>query len=427
MKLFWKRSVCLMLAALLCLGILPIFGAAAETPEERQQALVTVGMAYYDKGHSMQYEGRPIVDDIPRVDGGKIRSCDKASPEYATPHNTLFSVCSTFMHDIYWDAFNYDLLGSPGALVTLALANITAEDPMCISRFDATTGADALQAVNAMLEMAQPGDLFNVYNNTGKSGHVMMYVGDVKGDGKNYLIHCFGVHMNMQKQTDTREYSPNSPLIDKRYGAKTYKTGNGGSIRLDDAEAQMRKYATGGKQTWISLLRPLKVMSEAEYPIPAKTRFRMTHPRFAVDRMLDRTRFCSYETGETATLTLALSNNSKTDYSVPVTEKIPAGVKLKNTPEGATVAGDKIMWNVEMPAESKKTLTVEYTVTAERGTQIVFDGSFVGDIPATVIPVTVSGNKLDAETLKKLDAIAKGEYNDVLAASPRAELGETVY
>ncbi|MBR3849283.1 MAG: hypothetical protein IKM36_02200, partial [Oscillospiraceae bacterium] len=86
MKQFWKRSVCLMLAALLCLGILPIFGTAADSMEERQQALVAVAMAYDDKGHSMQYDNKTVVDDVPRRDGGKTRSDALAPPEYATPH-----------------------------------------------------------------------------------------------------------------------------------------------------------------------------------------------------------------------------------------------------------------------------------------------------------------------------------------------------
>ncbi|MBR2897820.1 MAG: S-layer homology domain-containing protein [Oscillospiraceae bacterium] len=427
MKRFWKRSVCLMLTAALCLGILPIFGTAADSMEERQQALVAVAMAYYDKGHSMQYDNKTVVDDVPRRDGGKTRSDALAPPEYATPHNTLFSVCSTYMHDIYWDAFNFGLSGTPGTISTGGLSKIKEDDPRCVRRFDATTGADAVTAVEEMLTLAQPGDIFNVYNKKSEAGHAMMYVGDVKGDGKNYLAHCFGASMNPEKQRDNREYAPKSPLIDERYGVNKYADGCGGSIRLTEVGKQMLGYAKKGKQTYISLLRPLNAMSETEYPIPAKTRFRMTHPRFAVDRTLDRTRFGSYEKGETATLTLVLFNNSKTAYAVPVTEKIPAGVELKNTPSGATVAGDKITWNVQMPAGSEKTLTVEYIVTAERGTQLVFDGSSVGDIPATQIAVTVSGRKLNTKDLRKLDAIAKGKYNTALVGTPRAELGETVY
>ena len=433
MKMTMKRSISLLLTLVLCAGVfagLSIGASAAEIPEERFQAMAAAAMAYYDKGHSMQYDGKSIVNDIPRKDGGKIRTTEYEPPEYATPHNTLYSVCSTFMHEIVYEAYGYDLLGSCGAVVTAALAKIKTDDPLCLYRFDISTGEDVNEAIDKMLAMAKPGDIFNTYSNKSDAGHAMMYVGDVLGDGKTYLVHCFGSHMDTAKQVDNKEYAPNSPLIDDRYGVRTYKDTKGGSIRMNDAYKMMHNsYGKPGGQKYISLLRPLNLMNEKDYPIPAKTRFRMNHPRFAVDRTLDRTRFCSYEKGETATLTLALSNSSKTAYSVPVTEKIPAGVKLKATPAGATVSGDTITWNVDLPAESEKTLTIEYEVTADRGTQIVFDGSSVGDIPATEIAVTVSGRKLNEEDQKKLDDIAARKYTETItnAKIKSSDLGDYVY
>ena len=433
MKMIMKRSISLLLTLVLFAGLLSgltVGASAADIPEERYQALAAVAMAYYDKGHGMQYDGKTIVSDIPRKDGGKIRTTEYEAPEFATPHDTVYAVCSTFMSLIYWEAYGYDLLGACGRVVTAALAKILTDNPMCIYRYDIATGEDVNEAIDKMLAMAKPGDIFNTYSNKSNAGHAMMYVGDVLGDGNTYLAHCFGSHMDTEKQEDKKEYAAGATDIDTRYTARTYKDSKGGSIRLSNAYTMMHNsYGKPEGQKYISLLRPLNVMTEKDFPIPAKTRFRMEHPRFSVNRMLDRTRFHSYEKGETATLTLELENSSKTAYSVPVTEKIPAGVKLKATPQGATVSGDKITWNVELPAESKKTLTVEYEVTAERGAQIVFDGSSTGDLPAREIAVTVSGKKLNADDLKKLEAVAKGEYNDaIVKAKVRGKnLGDYVY
>ena len=97
MKRIWKRSVCLMLTLVLCAGLLSALtvGAAAESLEERQQAVVTLAWAYYDKGHSVQYDGATINRTINRNDIGKTRSTNQVAPEFATPNETMYTVCWT--------------------------------------------------------------------------------------------------------------------------------------------------------------------------------------------------------------------------------------------------------------------------------------------------------------------------------------------
>ena len=69
-----KRSLCMMLALIVCLSLLPAVGVSAATVEEREQAAVAVALAYFDKGHSVQYEGTFLSDDVLRKDGGASRS-----------------------------------------------------------------------------------------------------------------------------------------------------------------------------------------------------------------------------------------------------------------------------------------------------------------------------------------------------------------
>ena len=90
MKLICKRGLCLLLTLILTAGLLSCLtvGASALSIEERQQAVVATALAYYDKGHWVQYEGTSVGDNIARQDGGKGRSTNQASPEYATPTST---------------------------------------------------------------------------------------------------------------------------------------------------------------------------------------------------------------------------------------------------------------------------------------------------------------------------------------------------
>ena len=432
MKRLFLRSVCLLLALTFCAGLLPALtvGASAAVTEERQQALVATAMAYFDKGHSIQYDGSTIVGTIKRADGGKTRSTNQVAPEYATPQETMFSVCSDFAHQVYYETYRYQLGGSAGGCWTGGLTNnIKASDPICVMKWEKKSGKDAHTAIDEMLAIAEPGDVFTSVYPSGSSygGHTMLYVGDVLGDGVKYIAHCWGKPIS-SKSGDVREY-PKGAEIDKRYGFREYTDTMGGAIRLNNAHDFIHeKYGTD-KESIMTLLRPLKKMSEEKYPISAATKYRMAHPRLAIDRYLNKTRFNSAFTGETVTMTLTLSNSSKGDYTVPVTEKVPAGATVKKPFEGATVADGVMKWDAELKAGEKKTFTCDYEITAKRGEQVVFEGGSVGDIPSNSIPIRVGGKKLTADDTAKLAALAKGEYKDKLAAAGATaeNLGNVVY
>ena len=426
-----KKTVCMLLVLVLCAGLLPAIsvGASALTLAERQQGVVAAALAYYDKGRSVQYDGSTIQNDITRGDGGCTRSTNQVSPEYATPTETMFSVCSDFAHQVYWDSFRINLCGSAGANTTGTLVHKYKDTPMTVYYWSKETGSSN-DAISEMLPLLQPGDVITSLHKGG--GHTMVYVGDCLGDGKTYLCHCWGADIRKSRDRgflDHREYGPNDTDIDKRYGVSQNETSKGGAIRLDECEPFLRKHYGGTSRTEMNALRPLVGFTESEYPLPAWTQYRMTHPRLAIDRYLNKTRFNSITTGETVTMTLKLSNSSKVAYTVPVTEKVPAGAVLKTPFEGAAVAGDTMTWNVELKAGEEKTFTAEYEITAKRGEKVIFEGGSVGDIPSNSIPMTVGGKKLtDAENAKLAD-IANGTYNQQLAAAGAnaSNLGNVVY
>ena len=432
MKLFCKRGLCLLLMLILCAGLLSglTVNASAATLEERQQAVVAAALAYYDKGHSVQYEGTNLCDNIDRVDYGKSRSTYHSSPETATPDETMYTVCSDFAYQVYYEALGYKLLGNEGRCWTGSLGRYPKNDPIVVWYYDGAEGKNRAEELQKMFQLAQPGDIITVFAKT--SGHTMIWAGDLTGDGVADIIHSGGAHMknSLDKRTDTREYNPaNEATHDPRYEKKVLKDGNGGSIHITGDAAN---YIPGAykKKTWRrwTLLRPANAMTDSD-PIPAKTLYRMSHPRLAIDRTLSKTRFGSAYTGETVTMTLKLSNASKVNYTVPVTEKSPAGAKLKTPFSGANVSGETQTLNVELAAGETKTFVCEYEITALLGEKVVFEGGSVGDIPSNSIPITVGGAKLNADDTAKLAKVAAGEYESVLRENKadNATMADVVY
>ena len=430
MRNYLNRPISLLLTLILCFGLLSglTVNASAVTLEERQQAIMAVAFAYFDKGHSLQYDGSTMNKVISRTDYGKTRSTYKGSPETYTPHETGYTVCSDYPCQVYWEAFGYEIMGNEGKVWTRTLAREGGNEPYCVWKYVKADGLDVVKEFERMLTIAQPGDIFTEFAKNG--GHTMIWAGDITGDGKPDIIHSGGSHYNKKTRLDKREYkTEQDPEIDDRYEKSIGATTNGGTIRISDAESYVRERYLKGNRQWLSLLRPAMVMTDQDYPIPAKTRYRMTHPRLAIDRTLSKTRFNSALTGETVTMTLKLSNSSTQDYTVPVTEKAPAGAKIKTPFPGATVEGDTMKFDVELKAGDVKTFTAEYEITAAFGETVVFDGGMVGDIPSNSIPIQVGGAKLNADDTAKLAAIAKGEYDQVLkdAKANAQTLGDVVY
>ena len=137
MKLFCKRALCFALLLILTAGLFAglTVGASAATLEERQQAAMAVALAFFDKGHSVQYDGTTLADYIDRSDYGKTRSTYKSSPETATPNEPVYTVCSDYPCQVYWDAFHYELMGNEGRVWSRLLAREAKDDPSCVWYF----------------------------------------------------------------------------------------------------------------------------------------------------------------------------------------------------------------------------------------------------------------------------------------------------
>ena len=398
MKHTMKRllAVALILAAL---GAYLIPGAAAaDTLTERQRALQETAMAFYLTNPYMQYDSA-LLTNLGKWDGGTMREENYITPEDGTADHTLYTVCSSFTWEIYYNTFGYILMDDP---LNCTTTKLTEECPKELIVFQQSntglTGEERIAKMNEAKAILQPGDLV-VCMKEG-SGHAMFYAGDVDGDGIGDVIHSAGNKYDISTGRDAKEAS--------------------GNIRKDKSEDYFFSekggyYFASPKIDTYTLIRPLLV-SESQYPLTTAAKARLQYPRIKTERTVSTGAFGSATTGDTLTYTIKITNNSKNDYgTLPVTETVPAGTELvgSSVKDSGKESGGKISWTVSVPAGKSVTLSYNVKVTAKRGEAIVAKDGSVGGVPSNTLTTYISGKAVDAKALAD-----KGYRSAVAAQKP---------
>ncbi|MBR3849545.1 MAG: S-layer homology domain-containing protein, partial [Oscillospiraceae bacterium] len=436
MKNIATRVGSLLLALVLFVGLVPVMSAPASalTLKEKQDAVVATAWAYYDKGLPVQYDSQAL-SVVGKSKGGTVRSTWKQTPEYATPDETLFSVCSDYCYQVYFDAFKYDLHPKgPIYAYTGNLAGWTKDThPEVVWRYNChdlkeRNADERMAALKDFLSKLQPGDIINGTTKVQGGGHAMMYVGDCLGDGTKYILHCAGYKYNTATGEDRPEGHTGdfkaipgqvNPLLgDRRYGG----------ITLDPVEEYIiNKYKDPKRDLVLSILRPLDVIKDDTNPMTPSAQARLKFPRLVINRTATGMRFKDVEAGGTVTLKVELINKSKQAYTLPVKEVVPAGVTFVKASDGAKVDGSNISWDVTLNAGETKTVSYDCTVTAKRGETVTFTGGSVSTIPSNTINIPIGGKHLtDAENAILKD-VAAAKYKDVYKGMDKNLLPELVW
>lgn len=396
MKRFVHWTVSMLLVLVTLLSLLP--AAHAAQLNEIQRAVVATALAYFDKGTLVQYDSQPMTAQN-RIGSGTSRMCSGDSPEMAAKDHTLYSVCSDFCYDVYYDATGYELWGSPRLSVTANMSKATTDDPICVYRWNKNengedTGAKAEKEAYAII---QPGDLIVGSNSSG--GHAMLYAGDCLGDGTNYIIHCTGKKVDLTTGEDAVE-------------AK-------GAIRMDKAGAYCFGETPGkglhDKYSTFVILRPWMAKDFAGHTPTDHAKTRLQYPRLRIDKEADLTVYNSPVTGQDITVTLTAYNRGEAAIEkLPVTEYLPQGATLKDAGGAATAAGT-LTWQLDIPAGKSQSVSYTVTVTAKRGEYVTIPAGKVGGLDTRSMRYLVSGAKLNGKALAALTALTKTTSRDVRA------------
>ena len=450
------------------------------TREEMEEALAEVAWDYYVKAEKVQYDSMDLntrMDGsnkpLSKYSGGFWRTTTLSTLEDADSDTAVFTVCSDYAWNVYYEALGYPVLGNrlnchtsqfwrgteyPEDMVVLRWHN-QGKGTVLNTQYDDKYGMTfddwyELEDVKNFLfnwkENLRPGDI--ITQRRGNSAHTVLYVGN------GMILHSNGEgKYNMVKGTDKPE-----PIgsVGLNY-VEDYWFTPGNIFNLD-------AMVEPSSQAWICVVRPLDILTKDDedtdpandvldetyvlntgklnaqlsidprvlqttgYTIKNTTFTRMAYPGMDIDRTVDITPYGTVAKGDTLTYSIVISNKSTNPQyaayrsygasklytgqhykGLVVSEQIPDNATLVSAPD-AIIDGNNLYWKVDVPRGKTVTLTYTVKATGNIGEKIVNDGGFVADIPSNSITNVIGGTKLSDKALAALKAFAaveKDEWN----------------
>ena len=402
-----------------------------------QQMLVSTALAFYDKNPNVQYESTSRKDTNPGTDKGTrvtkltgngrgMRRTREVSPEYAMPDQRMFAQCSEFVYNVYWNTFGYRTLGGEKTYSStyrpigdgseyVFLGNMECPEQVIVlydANTDGTFGdrgyTDRNAAIRAFKEKRQPGDILATRE------HIMLYLGDCFGDGKEYAIHCWpycGGSLRMdtgEQKTEPFGAAHIQPAYD--LWEKEERVPFEPKCLLNEKQKIASRWA---------LLRPLIAENmQQNHPSPAVIS-RLAYPRMAIYKALDGISIYDHLLpNQTVTLRETVANNSGSDYeNLKITEPIPVGAKLLSFSDGGVAENGAITWTIRVPAGQRVSVTYTVQVDAPCGSFVTFDAGTVDRIPTRTFRQKIGKDNLSDAQKAKLAALkvfyAKDAFEDL--------------
>jgi len=371
---------------------------------EQQKAIVAVAKAYYNRGAYLQYDDTRLVSGsvVKPVIYRWSRCIDtiENSPEDATSQYTCYTNCAAWAHDVYLEAFNFEI----GAWYV----GLFHDDLDMRVLYHTVTGketeeekANIIAEFKANLEV---GDVINC-NHVPSGAHTLVYVGGGK------ILHSavpnrIGGNYNYEKNME--KWEPN--------GTVDYTT-------VDDMFTEGNRYYLWGEKSF-SITRPLKKFPQMQ--VSEKTRKRMENLENIVAEMTSsHPGSVTADLGEEITYTFTVKNYRDTEVTLDIEDVVPEGSTYVRG--GDRVEGNKISWSAKIPA--KKMLKVSYTVKVNDDPElytygyIFSENAKVGGVSLKCRPVYV-GKHLNAD---QQEAIADAAKKVTMGNLKGTDLAEKIY
>ena len=362
------------------------------TEAERKKyakALEEVALAYERKRDRVQYESNDMTY-LHKFLGGPFRRTDRRSPESAAKDNPLFSVCSSFMHTILWEACRYVVCDSDLRHSCTDIVNYYPEQ----TKYTYIAGGEVKpkRGFRECLEALEPGDFIVIRNPKAGTLHVMLRI---SGDR---IIHCTGWKYNYNTGVERWE---------------TY-----GAIRVDTIQNffldMLGVYPFHNFDAWW-VVRILDAIDPEKYPLTEATLSRMENPFLNIDFTSSVRGYQNVRPGDCITYTLRIRNEQCRDVlsaleNLPVEMTVPQGTELVETAiDSCTAYKDgKLTRTVTVWPVQEHTL--QYTVRVcdvPAGTELKASAS-VANIPIETVPIYTTKNVLSLEDRLKLQNVTEG-------------------
>ncbi len=358
-------------------------------------------MAYYNKRKNVQYDlGVVTLENKPAC--GSRRTTGQ-TPEETDWDSMLYAQCSEFVYDLYLQAFDYEWINLYSEAAIYEKNNL----PTIVTSYDRVRGlSDIREAADILVKEAKAGDVFYGWGSASGSGHVILILGDIYGDGVTYCMHCWplgGGSLNDDQSWRSTKgdqyFEPEGALVIQTMDELLIK-GNGNPAW---------GVFTGKNDGKWFLFRPsLEEGLRAKTMTPAAVS-RYLYGGLDVSKSLKSLNtFSDITEGQVIVVNEVLTNTGKEDYKdLTVTEYVPEGAVLKGTPKDAVVDGNKLTWTVSLAAGKSKTLS--YTVVNQKkfGETLVFEAGSADHIPTRTFSLPVAGDGFSASQLAALKTVAE--------------------
>lgn len=393
-----KRLLSLILCVCLTAGmiVLPVQAEEPKFIEKSQEdialmqrAVVETGLAYYHKGASVDYDYASMtIRDRKTVGVAKMHA--GAAPELASRDFILNAHCADWINTVYMNALDH-IVGPSIWEAFVRSYNIykSVNEPDVVLKYGGDGLKDRDEFAQKARELLQPGDIWSASGDPDyANGHTMLYIGDYKGDGEKYVIHCSG------KPSDE---TTGDPAKDTGIKIDTiehfFRDDKGWSIYHEDYIQH------------VTIMRPINILTVED--ITPSALVRVQYPLMTVDRYSDAFGYSSVMPGQEVRVTLTVENKSASDYQeMTIFEPQPQGgfIVPESPSNGGIVDRNGVTWNLVIPAGQKLQLTYTVAVTAPRGDTLYLPAGSVGGLPTRELSHTVAGYPVTEKLLDALDA-----------------------
>ncbi len=355
------------------------------TPEEvaiMQQAVVEMANAYLLRKEDTRYEFESLVI-LDRYTNGVGRISTDTHLGAAAPDDHFITNCAQFTYNVYYNCFGVGPNGGNSRTSHTSALNdsMTMEHPEMILRYGKDGLTDKQEFYDQMLKVLQPGDLLYMRMKNGQN-HAMIYVGDIKGTGKGYIIHSTG---------DSREIM-----------GDTNKT----TVRIDSIDYLARDTSYGvfnPDAIYYFVLRPINNIDFSQLTSDALAR--LQYPGATFVRTADVWKYMDVQEGQEISVKTSLRNDGKADFTdIVISDPAPVGVEIlpDTISEGGVLKDGGVEWKLRLAPGKSVDLTYKVKVTAKAGEKVVLTENTVGGIRGREISWYVGGEPVSAEPLKAL-------------------------
>ena len=358
-----------------------------------QKAVIKTALAYLARRTRIQYDdtrltgtGTPVMY--------RWQHGVRQYPESYTSQYIGYTNCAAFTYDVYWSALDMKI----GGYTTKNLTDVGGKQRI-FSYYPKGTETTEEQAavMEKFLSKLKPADLIIVRYNGAKdgNGHAMLYVGKdvlqgVEGAKEGHdIIHSTG---------GSYQYGDRTEKYESKGTVQTM-----GTSRFFEESSSLYVFS---KLKSIVILRPLEVYNKE---IPENTLNRMRNMNNVVaEKLSSHALGHTASPGDTVAYTFSVTNNNEQAVTVTVEDTVPKFTTLKEADKTdiCSVSGDKLTWQLTVPAKTTANLCYSVTINADAaaGQEIAGNKATVGGISVPCHSVFV-GRTL---TLQEQNDLAAG-------------------